>query len=441
MPASSRGTRPVRILKGRPLRFRSSFFEDPGVPSTAPFRPRRTLIVADDLTGACDTAVAFAQQGAQTHVAFEAAFDTAFDEEWLEAGGESEVRALCTESRDVAVGQAIEQMRRVARELDLSRYDQVFKKVDSVFRGNTFHEIQAAVDGFADRFVVIAPAYPALGRIAVDGRLWVSDLTGRRSIAVREELKAVGLEPRWIGAGEDACSVERQMRASLADGVRTVFCDGVEDADLHAVVRAAIALRKRVLWIGSAGLAHALAAEMTAKRNLRPRWVGRDVPGIVLVFAGSDHPVSARQLEDLQQHHGRCGAESGWVTEDPAGGRDSEHRLGYPEKRRVAVFRVQWGVTTEEEIRAAVAGFSGRRIGCLFMTGGDTAMLVCRALRIRALRLQQEFAPGIPQGTAVGGPFSGSTIVLKSGGFGDVGAIRRVADHFSGCSEKSEENH
>ena len=95
----------------------------------------------------------------------------------------------------------------------------------------------------------------------------------------------------------------------------------------------------------------------------------------------------------------------------------------------VVIVPVTLGVTTESNIRAAVAPFTASQLGCLFMTGGDTAILVCRALGIRALNLDREFEPGIPQATAIGGPFAGCTVILKSGGFGEVEVISRIASH------------
>ncbi len=89
---------------------------------------------------------------------------------------------------------------------------------------------------------------------------------------------------------------------------------------------------------------------------------------------------------------------------------------------------VMFDQTSAEEIRAAISAHDPSRIGCLFMTGGDTAHFICRALGIHALRLQREFAPGVPLAIAEGGPFNGVSVVLKSGGFGDPDLLCRLLE-------------
>ena len=41
------------------------------------------------------------------------------------------------------------------------------------------------------------------------------------------------------------------------------------------------------------------------------------------------------------------------------------------------------------------------------LSGGDTASLVCRALGVRRIQLEDEIAPGIPWGNLSGGAFDG----------------------------------
>jgi uncharacterized protein YgbK (DUF1537 family) len=86
------------------------------------------------------------------------------------------------------------------------------------------------------------------------------------------------------------------------------------------------------------------------------------------------------------------------------------------------------GETTADEIRRAVVAHDPAQTACLFMTGGDTAHFVCRALGIRALLLQREFAPGVPVAIAEGGPFDGVSVALKSGGFGEPDLLCRLLE-------------
>jgi uncharacterized protein YgbK (DUF1537 family) len=394
-------------LEGR-LDKASRLLERNDVPSIEPPSRARTFIIADDLTGACDAAVAFSRAGVDTEVLLDMEHSV---------GDGPEVRAICTETRNVPVEQAIGTLQRVAHRQDLGHYEQIFKKIDSVFRGNTFHEIKATIDVFHNYLAVIAPAYPALGRTSSDGMLRVRDIAGESSIPVRERLHAIGLHPRWIAPGHSAQHIEQQMSQSLREGNRAVFCDANTAEDLQSIVRAARAMQTRIptriLWIGSAGLAHALADHLPiAEQPLE-----HPTDGAVLIFSGSDHPVTQRQIAALHEQH----EVFIWPTVDS----------GKKPTDSIIVFRIERGHTTEEEIRAAVSSLMPQTISCLFLTGGDTAMLVCRALGIHSLRLHHEFEPGIPQATAEGGLFAGCTVILKSGGFGSADVLCRIAKHFN----------
>lgn len=376
--------------------------------SNEPSLRTRTFIIADDLTGACDTAVALSSRGASTEVLIDS-----------EASGSAdvEVRAICTETRDTSSDQAVEAIHRIAQLVQLrpesGQYHQIFKKIDSTFRGNTFHEIRAIFDAFPDHFAVVAPAYPAVGRVAVDGVVKVRDVAGETSIAVRDGLAGVGLRPLWIAGGQSAREVERQMSYVLRGGGRMVFCDAASESDLCVVIEAARRVdiadktRRPVLWVGSAGLAHALAENLLASEVRRVTVEPRDT-GSTIIFAGSKHPVTRRQIADLNEQMG-------------------EQMLS----QNIVVVQVECGQTTVDEIRNAVGELKAETVSCMVMTGGDTAMLVCRALGVQSLRLHEEFEPGIPYATLVGGSFNGCVAIFKSGGFGTVDILSRIARQFS----------
>jgi uncharacterized protein YgbK (DUF1537 family) len=367
----------------------------------------RTLIVADDLTGACDAAVAFAQRGRSTRVLLEGA---------LSSANGMEVCAISTGSRDIAPNEADRLLLAVASDPAVADFRCVFKKIDSVFRGNTVHEIGTAIRLFRADVAVIAPSYPALGRSSEEGVVRVRDLHREHRIEALDVLRSAGIDPLRIAAGMGAEYIAAEMLAvSRRERGGVLYCDATEQAHLDAAVVAADRLRLNVLWIGSGGLAHALAAvhpQPTAKILGAPT-------GFVLVFAGSDHPVSSRQIDHLASRKDIVrwspGASSPqWFAQAGA-----------------IVVPIACGRTSEQDIAALAQGIEPGDVSCLFMTGGDTAALVCRALGIEALDLQHEFEPGLPQGVAVGGRFAGRTTILKSGGFGHTATISHIVEQFA----------
>ncbi|RXS94916.1 four-carbon acid sugar kinase family protein [Silvibacterium dinghuense] len=350
-------------------------------------------IVADDLTGACDAAVAFTGLGQTVRVYLDAVPKAA-----------EGVYAVSTESRSLTEHEAVARLARLAWELP--RMAQIFKKIDSVFRGNSFAEIAAAVRTFPERLAVLAPSYPAHGRRVRNGMLHGSGLENDRPLDLAAALCAAVCAPLVMVSGEDA---ETQMQAAPYGAL--LLCDAWDQDELEAVVRAAATLRERVLWIGSGGLAHALAAAYGVTVSCDSvRWPR----GRTIFVVGSDHIATQQQVLHLE--------ESAVVQ-----------RSGCGEKIRTKtssfVLDVPRG-TGVESVRAALMDIRPEDTACLFLTGGDTAMLVCRALGIRSLRLLREFAPGVPMGIAEGGAFDGVRVMLKSGGFGERDLLQRVYESF-----------
>jgi uncharacterized protein YgbK (DUF1537 family) len=344
-------------------------------------------IVADDLTGACDAAVPFAATCEIVRVSLD---------DRLRAGGEP-IRAMSTNTRDVPALEAEERIRKLAAQAGGDA--ELFKKIDSVFRGNTIVEIRAAVRHWRFDLAVVAPAYPALGRTVRGGVVWIKDAAGERTVRVYELLAEVGVRARRIAAGFGE-ELATEMREALTDGANVVLCDAVLQNDLEQVVHAARTLQKKVLWIGSGGLAHALAARTGSRPKLMERRRGR-----VVCFVGSPHTVTSAQVECLKNVK----------TANRVNG---------------VVVRVVMGRTTEDEVRRAVEDVGVEQISCVLMTGGDTALFVCRALGVEGIRLEREFAPGVPVGTTEGGLLDGGTVALKSGGFGEVNLLCRLLAEF-----------
>jgi len=346
-------------------------------------RANRSLrIIADDLTGACDAAVAFTAVCDPVRVHID---DQPSDPDCL--------IAVATESRDLLPAEAQTRIRTIVERLPPNL--EIFKKIDSVFRGNTAAEVAATLRHAQYDLAILAPAYPALGRTVRQGALYIHDAAGARTLPIAELLAGTGFPLAQLVTDLTADELTTTLHSILNSPIPAVLCDTQNQEDLARVVHAAPSLGKRILWIGSGGLAHALASELPP---LNPSPAQNQRPGRTLFFIGSPHPVTRSQVDHLQR--------SADIAE---------------------LIPVILGETATDDIRA-FAGHDPAQIGCLFMTGGDTAHFVCRALGINALRLQREFAPGVPLAIAEGGPFDGVSVVLKSGGFGEPDLLCRLLE-------------
>jgi uncharacterized protein YgbK (DUF1537 family) len=195
------------------------------------------LIVADDLTGACDAAVPFASVGSAVA---------------------ARVYACSTESRDLDEAAMIASMERIARAAPRARL--IFKKIDSVLRGNVQAEIDAASKTFACVSAVITPAFPQMGRTVRNGYLHVDGVPFRQ--------------------------------------VDQSYLEADTDQDLDEIVAAGLKREGCVLWAGSAGLAKALARKLYGE----PQPVEAPaIDGQIAFCIGSDHSATQQQLQELNR--------------------------------------------------------------------------------------------------------------------------------------------
>lgn len=366
---------------------------EPEPPATAGLPALRLAMLADDLTGACDAAAAFAARGLRTQVGL--------TQDAAPAPG-CEVWSRSSESRDIPAAQLAATLQQHLDHAPAAR--QQFKKIDSVFRGNTFAEIALVARAASPRLVLVAPAFPAAGRIVREGVLHVRDVRGEQRVPLVAELHKAGVVCDPLRAATSVEAVAQALQECVAHGPRILLCDAETQHDLDSLVAAAEALAEPPLWIGSAGLAHALAAHWRPQ-GLPHALQQRDAADVALFFIGSDHPVTQRQRAQLERSHaGNVAVRVHEVPRDAAG---------------------------TAAVTQAMAILDPGRIACVFVTGGDTATTVLRALGVESLEIVGEFATGLPVATAVGGPLDGVPLILKSGGFGSDDVLCRIAERFS----------
>jgi uncharacterized protein YgbK (DUF1537 family) len=360
------------------------------------------LLIADDLTGACDAAVHFAMRGHRTVVSLDSL--AVQRPAW---SAENAVAAFTTESRGLCPPELGAMYAGMAREGGrFSSSALLFKKIDSTLRGNAGIEIAWFARAFACRSAIVTPAFPAMGRTVESGVLRVAG-AGFGAIDALAYWRAQGLtECAWAPAAG--------VPAALAAGTLFIAADASSDCDLDAIAAAGLASPRRILWAGSAGLAAALARAVPHGSSA----VVSPSPDhcAVLFCIGSGHPVTTEQqralaaARPLLELHAET-AEPLQVAEALSAG------------THVAL-RIPYGRVAPERIRQLI----GRWRGPLVLSGGATASLVCLALGVREIRLHREVAPGIPRGAIAGGVFDGAPIVTKSGGFGERNTLIRILD-------------
>ncbi len=207
----------------------------------------RLRLLADDLTGALDSAARFVPVTGPVTVA------------WHDQAVSGSL-AFDSGSRDLPPDAA--RMRIESCAPLLTGGEPAFKKIDSLLRGHVALELAVCLRDFDH--CVLAPAFPFQGRITRNGR----------------QLARNG--DAWRDTGID---LPGELRAH---GVKVCLRDAETDADLDAIVAEGRRLGGRVLWCGTGGLAGALAGHRLVPCP--------SLPPPILALIGSDHPVSLAQV-------------------------------------------------------------------------------------------------------------------------------------------------
>ena len=364
-------------------------------------RAHEVVIIADDLTGACDAAVHFAQMGAKTYIGLH--FDDEPPTDWDVCAVNTDTRCSSPEEAAARTAYACETARKWRSKL-------ILKKIDSMMRGNIAAEISAARAVLQPRITLLTPAFPALGRTVRGGEVHVEG--GGAPISIAEQLDG------FRCAAIPAVSVE-ELRIHFAhaveQGIDILIPDTLNESGLHLIVEAAAGIGG-LLWVGSGGLAQAIARVLRPDRKNTPSITKARKP--MLLCVGSDHAVTLKQLERLATD------EHPLLIEAGAGGyRAANAALG--EERNVVLLlkRTQLSSTALQEFAESI------RIdlcGGLVLTGGDTAMHILDALKAKSIRSRDEVLAGIPQGEIIGGVADGLSVITKSGAFGGPDALSQV---------------
>ncbi len=384
-------------------------------------RPMR--VIADDLSGAADTGIAFAGSCTPADLVLDRV-QARWDHSWL--------TIIDTDTRDAAPLAAAAIIHAVARNIRES--DHVFKKIDSALRGNAGVELGALRESLSDRTVLVAPAIPAAGRVTLGGiqrvhgvplhaaQVWIDqagDPPPTVAVALHEpDARVLGLNV--------IRSPDLPQRIACAVG-KVAICDAQTESDLLAIARAGLSAPCPILWVGASGLARALASQM-----LPPR-APPVVPSVptALVVIGSPTGMARSQAQALAL----AGAD--WVTVEKSDllsmtvaeamrlSRDLAQRAA----ARTTVISVTGDVNAaaRSDVHQALARITGpaaAQAGLLVLLGGATARAVLAYQGAQSLRLICDLGEGAVLGRIR--TVQPTYVITKSGSLGDELALVRL---------------
>ena len=412
----------------------------------------KLAVIADDLTGANDTAVQFAKIGMKAFVLLDRT---------KEMPPDTDVVVVNTDSRGITAAEARSQVRTTCDWLRQWQAQAVIKKLDSTLRGNLGAEIEEAFHQLDCEVAIIVPAFPRAGRITAGGYHLLrqhpvsesevahdpkTPVTESRLAAViqgQTTLQVAHVELASVMQGQAA--VAAAIEQCLRRNDQLITFDATTESHLAIIAQAAASTGRRVLWVGSAGLAEVLPAALEWPGTANG-FAGPAITAPVLVIAGSMSGMTARQLAHIQSQqdvqvvkvdaaaalrskeqtlHEYCSQGAKGLT----GGRDVVIKIADRSPQAVAsaiAAGAELGITADQVSDAIASRLSDMAValmsyrpGALILTGGDTAVAVCQALAASGICIANEVAPGVPWGYLAGGHHDGLPVVTKAGAFGE----------------------
>ena len=374
-------------------------------------------ILADDLTGAADTAAGMLAAGRPLVT-------------WPRSDGtiawhdEDRIVSIDAGTRQATPAEAANRICDLAALFRSAGFAHLYKKVDSTLRGHIGVEVKAALEGWrAGSLAVVAPAFPAMGRTTVDGRQRVGD-TPLDGPPLADMLASAAVPVTTLALADVRGGVlDRIFRARAEAGNRAIVCDAVTDMDLAAIAAAGATLAGAVVWVGSGGLARRLFTG--SKPSRQQVQISAPMPsGPVLVVAGSLTAVSGAQAASVAA----AGAMPVTVSAKDLSTRSSalERDRNEVERHLRAGMDVVVTIARPHAVSAADTALVDHLarmlkscqslIGGVVATGGDTAAALLEHWGVGGLRLIGEVETGVPIGIAIGArPL---IVALKAGGFG-----------------------
>lgn len=269
-------------------------------------------IIADDLTGANETALQFHLRGSNTQILLDY-------EAYLQNIKTAQTWAISTETRNLEPNTAYNKVKAATKTLtEKLNLEFFYKKIDSTLRGNIAAETLAMLEVLNWDAAVIIPAFPAEGRITVGGYHLIKGVPIERTEVARdvhspifeshiptllrsqldEDRKdlvgLIELSTIMNGAGP----ILFKINELIAQGKKLIIADSVSITDIEQVVLAINKSDYNILPTGSAACAQVFGNIWLPE--MKNQHIQKTIPELPkLIISGSATQVTENQIKKL----------------------------------------------------------------------------------------------------------------------------------------------
>ncbi len=426
-------------------------------------------IIADDLTGANDTALQFHLRGANTKILLDSSCTP------QEKEG-TEVWALSSESRNVEEWEAVSRVEKAVKSfVENFSFDYYYKKIDSTLRGHIAVETLTMLDILGYDAAIIIPAFPQEGRITVGGYHLLKGVPlGRTEMAMdphspileshvptllKSQLKderkdlvgTIDLKTVMNGAGPILIKINELIK----EGKKLIVADSTSITDIEQIALAIKKCDKNLLPTGTAAGAQVLGKFwLSGIEKERETLKLEKLPKFIV--SGTATQITAEQIAKLEQSDDYDN-----VNFIALGIKDILNGVCDDLVERV-INNLKSGVTVVVHTSHLITNFDGfsddsfnaeltkeklatkitdylaeltrrvlEQINVILITlGGETSYKCCKAINSNELKLVDEVAPAI----SICSDINKKWIVTKSGNLGNTKTLIEILNYFR-CHE------
>lgn len=409
----------------------------------------KLAVIADDLTGANDTALQFAKRNIRSSVEIDFMnINSLLDKEVIVAD---------TDSRDLDKLSAYNKVNKIFKKISNFDAECIYKKIDSTLRGNIGAEIKAISDEMNPDIVLIAPAYPSNGRQTIGGYHLLNGVPIERTeIAnspktpvrtsyipdiLKEQVdKGVSLlDFNVLRKGK--LEIRKFVSEAISNNKNWIVCDVIDNSDFITIMEA-VKEYKNILWVGSAGLAEYLPLYYGWIGNRRYSLSKRQ--GSILVCAGSISHVTqdqvdvllksmdidlvkiniikllenqSEELKDKQKIINEIISRNKNILLTTAqSDEDVELAMNIGKKHGLSSKEVSEKIANI--MADLINSIDFNKLSGMILTGGDMAIHICKAINVSSIEIISEVDTGVPLGYIESKNLDKLFIVTKAGAFG-----------------------
>lgn len=385
----------------------------------------RILMIADDLTGALDACVAFAEGGMSTCVG---------QSDFFVHNSDAPVQVTVVPSRHMSPEEAYRSVYDVVKKAKNFTY--ILKKTDSALRGNVGAELAAVRDAAGENTLYFVPALPKMNRITRKGVQYING-----TIPVAESVFAKDpFNPVRHSAVAEVIAETSPVTVTCAKDDMSFHLEGIvvfdaeTEADVESIAARLVKKEKAKLLAGCAGLAGVLPGVLELEKQMAPA-----IPACkkLIVFCGSINPISLAQCDEAEKKgaprfhliENHCFLEEEQLA-DAISAAAEDHGITLFDTGSADVgfeAAIESGMSIAQKVSKVICAVQKKAVDAtIFVIGGDTLIALINCLGIETIIPVKEILPGIVH---VKYRFQGKWhyLISKSGGFGGPDVLEQVA--------------